>query len=261
MSREFTDQLFYTIQLKNKPMRIVSLVPSQTEFLYDVGASSQLVGVTKFCVHPEVARKEKQIVGGTKNYHADQIRALQPDLIIGNKEENVKQSIDALRKDFPVWMSDVRTLEDAYEMMLALGDITGHEATAGSMVEKISDLFERLPSLPERRVLYFIWKEPYMVAGSDTFIDHMLRRIGLVNAAGHMSRYPVLTETEIRDLKPGLIFLSSEPYPFRENDVESLAVLCRSARVMRVDGEFFSWYGSRLLHAPEYFSRLLSTAL
>ncbi len=261
MSFTYKDQLGDTILLEEAPHRIVSLVPSQTELLFDIGAGTQVVGVTKFCIHPDAARKDKTIVGGTKNYHLDQIRALQPDLIIGNKEENMKESILELKKEFQVWMSDIQSLEDALDMIVDIGQITGHQTESRALANEISTGFDRLKKLPARRVLYFIWKKPYMVAAANTFIDHLLTRIGLVNAADHLDRYPDLTPEEIRDIDPELILLSSEPYPFKQSDKEEIARICPRARIIPVDGELFSWYGSRLKKAPPYFAELLYTAL
>ncbi len=254
---ESTDQVQHTIRLENPPRRIVSLVPSQTEFLFDIGAGDQVAGVTRFCVYPEKARKEKVLVGGTKNYDIGRIRELEPDLIIANKEENVRASIEELQNEFPVWTSDISSLEDAMEMMLEVGRITGHAPEASRIAEDIRLGFENLPEFSGTRILYFIWKNPYMVVASDTFIDHVLNRIGLTNAAAHMSRYPSLEPREIRDLNPDIILLSTEPFPFRENDAEELAHICPNARIMQVNGEYFSWYGSRLKQAPAYFSRML----
>jgi ABC-type Fe3+-hydroxamate transport system substrate-binding protein len=257
MPKNYTDQLLQTITLESKPQRIVSLVPSQTEYLYAIGAGPQIVGVTKFCVHPDKLRKEKTVIGGTKNYDVAKIRDLQPDLIIGNKEENVRQSIEELRNDFPVWMSEIKTLEDAMEMMNALGVITGHEAEANKITTNISNGFQNLKPLPPKKTLYLIWKDPYMATGSDTFIHHMLTRIGLKNCTGHLMRYPGFSDVEIRDLRPELILLPSEPYPFKEEHREELGHLCPQAKIKLVDGEYFSWYGSRLQDAPAYFSNLL----
>lgn len=257
MPTQFTDQLFHTVRLSDTPQRIVSLVPSQTEFLFDIGAGSQVCGVTKYCVHPNHAKQNAAIVGGTKNYNLSKIRDLAPDLIIANKEENVKQSIDQLKQEFPVWTSDVQSLEDAVEMMSELGRMTGHEKRAEEITSDILDKFNNLPKLPPKRTLYMIWKEPYMVVGKGTFIDHLMTRIGLINIASHMSRYPSLSDMEIRDLNPELILLSSEPYPFKEEHAEELSYLCKNSSIKLVDGEYFSWYGSRLKKSADHFSSLL----
>ena len=257
MSHVFTDQLNERMVLDDIPRRIVSLVPSQTEFLFDIGAGDQITGVTRFCVHPEEARRDKVIVGGTKNYNLERIRELKPDLIIGNKEENVKEFVEMLRREFPVWMSDVKTLEGALSMMQELGRITGHELPARRIVSDIRQAFNQFKKLPASRTLYFIWKNPYMVAGADTFIDHILNRIGLKNAASDLSRYPVLSVDQIKALHPDLILLSSEPYPFKEQDREELQRICPAARIIQVDGEIFTWYGSRLRKGPAYYSRLM----
>ena len=116
------DQMHRKIHLPRFPLRrIISLVPSQTELLYDLGLEEEVVGITKFCVHPPEWFQSKARVGGTKTIHFEKIKALQPDLIIGNKEENEREQIEALAECFPVWMSDIATLEDALDMMLRVG--------------------------------------------------------------------------------------------------------------------------------------------
>jgi ABC-type Fe3+-hydroxamate transport system substrate-binding protein len=252
----FSDQLGDKIILHAVPQRIVSLVPSQTELLYDLGLDREVVGITKFCVHPSHWLKEKNIVGGTKTFNLDVIEELNPDLIIGNKEENEKKLIEELKKKYTVWMSDIITLPDAFNMIRGVGEITGKINASYSIIKSIETSFINLkPKLP-KKVLYLIWKDPWMAAGTETFIDTMLRRIGLTNCLEHLSRYPQLTTEEIAELDPQYVFLSSEPYPFKEKHKQELSDIFPNARIMLVDGEMFSWYGSRLRLASGYFNSL-----
>lgn len=234
--------------------RIISLVPSQTELLFDLGLADRIVGVTKFCIHPENA-KTKTIVGGTKNFRFDVIAQLQPDLIIGNKEENYEEGIRQLQKIYPVWMSDIFTRKEAMEMILALSKITDTLARGTTVIKAITDEFNDLPLFPPLKTLYLIWKKPWMAAGHTTFIHALLEETGLINALNE-ERYPELTDDIIQSLSPQLILLSSEPYPFREKHIAELRQLVPHARILLVDGEIFSWYGSRLIKAPDYFNAL-----
>ena len=245
-----------TITIPRNPQRIVSLVPSQTELLIDFGLKDRLVGITKFCIHPPELRKEIKVVGGTKNFHIDRIEALEPDLIIGNKEENEEGRIKALQEKYPVWMSDIQVLSEALTMILQLGVIMGKPEVAATMISTITKEFESL-RFPRKRpkTLYFIWRKPWMAAGKDTFIDAMLRQSGFRNAVSQ-SRYPELTEEEILALAPEVVMLSSEPYPFKEKHMAELQAMLPNARIILVDGEMYSWYGSRLLQAPAYFKKL-----
>ena len=240
------------------PQRIVSLVPSQTELLFDLGLADQIVGLTKFCVHPAGAVKSKTKVGGTKKVDIELIRSLKPDLIIGNKEENERLQIETLMREFPVWMSDITTLKESLDMIIAIGEMTGCPEKGNAIAKRIENEFLSLSLLnrdQRLRVTYFIWKNPYMVAGADTFIDDLLSRAGWENAVKH-SRYPELSRDAIADAKPNLIFLSSEPYPFREKHIAEFSEICPAAKVVVVDGEMFSWYGSRLQLAAAYLKTL-----
>lgn len=251
--RVYTDQTGHTIQLQGIPQRIVSVVPSQSEFLWDLGLEQQLVGITKFCIHPETMFRRVERVGGTKKLDLDKIRALKPDLIIGNKEENERGDILALREEFPVWMSDIYTLEDAFGMMQALGEIVDRQEKTGTIVADLRQSMHRLIQLFARqRVAYFIWYKPYMLAAENTFIDHLLRHLGLKNVASDFQRYPEITEDVLKEMKPDVCFLSSEPFPFREQHVKELNLLLPGSQVLIVDGEVFSWYGTRLAHLEAY---------
>ena len=253
------DQLNRTLQFSKTPTRIVSLVPSQTELLVDLGLIEQLVGVTKFCVHPQSLRKETTVVGGTKDVHFDKIKALQPQIIICNKEENTKEIVAACEKIAPVWVSDILTIEDCVSMISVFGelfDVTerASEIVADIILEKESFL-EFVKNRPTLKVAYLIWKNPFMAASKNTFIDSLLRLNRFENIVSDAdSRYPEVTLDFLK--QADLILLSSEPYPFKEVDVLEMKQMLQR-EVLLVDGEYFSWYGSRLRAAFGYFKKLL----
>ena len=252
--KEYTDQMNNIIRLASEPCRIVSLVPSQTELLYDLGLEDQVVGITKFCIHPEQWYRNKNRIGGTKSVDIDKVRTINPDIIIGNKEENSQSDIEALKEIAPVWMSDIFNLEDSLEMIKSLGEITGKVSESILMINEIEKEFESIKSLissKEKTVLYFIWNEPKLIAGKNTFINDMLERCGLLNLSSK-PRYPEVEE----ELNPYYVFLSSEPFPFKIEHIQSFKKLYPESIVKIVDGEMFSWYGSRLLKAPSYFKTL-----
>ena len=265
----FIDQLDRRLELKQKPSRIISLVPSQTELLFDLGLDEEVVGITKFCVHPEQWFRTKTRVGGTKQADLQKIRELQPDLIIANKEENEPAQIEELEREFPVWVSDVCNLRDALQMIKQIGMITGKNKSSDIYAE-IKFAFDGLKTATREfaiqreaqrnaraiRTAYLIWKEPYMSVGSDTFIHDMMQRCGLENIFAHRTRYPQATIADLRDMETELVLLSSEPYPFRQNHVEEIQSQLPESMVMLADGEMFSWYGSRLRLAPQYFEDL-----
>ena len=254
-----TDQMGRRVAVPFPPPRIVSLVPSQTELLFDLGLAERVVGVTKFCIHPAGARKSAMVIGGTKNFDFDKIAALAPDLIIGNKEENYQEGIEQLAARYPVWMSDISTLPDALDMIRHVGLLTGRKETSDALAADIAGSFAALVAAPEPiPAAYFIWRKPYMVAGGGTFIDEMLLRAGFHNVFGSLSRYPEVTPEQLRAAAPRQILLSSEPYPFAEKHVAEFQAICPAAHIRIVDGELFSWYGSRLRRSATYFQSLVS---
>lgn len=252
-----TDQLGRRVVVPFPPQRIVSLVPSQTELLFDLGLGKQIEGVTKFCIHPPEARQKATVIGGTKNFDFAKIAACRPDLIIGNKEENYQESIEQLAARYPVWLSDVADLPGALRMIKQVGLITGRGRVADPMAAAIAERFGALvPTGAPETAAYLIWRKPYMVAAAGTFIDDLLRRAGFANAFGALGRYPEISPEQLVAAAPRRILLSSEPYPFKEKHLAELREICPAARVEVVDGELFSWYGSRLLHTAAYLSRL-----
>jgi ABC-type Fe3+-hydroxamate transport system substrate-binding protein len=172
---EIKDQMNNVIRLGNVPKRIISLVPSQTEFLYDIGLEDEVVGITKFCIHPQEWFNTKTRVGGTKTVNFEKIKSLQPDLIIANKEENTQSEIEELQKHYNVYISDIFTLEDSYQMMTDIGLMTNKVDLTLKVINQIKDNFIDLPK-QNIKVLYLIWRKPFMAAGKNTFINHLLEK-------------------------------------------------------------------------------------
>jgi len=253
---ELKDQMNNVIRLVEKPKRIISLVPSQTEFLYDIGLDEEVVGITKFCIHPNDWYRNKERVGGTKTVDFKKIKGLQPDLIIANKEENTQSEIEGLQNLYTVYVSDIYTLQDSYRMMSDIGFMAGRVNETEIVIQNIQSIFKNLQPL-KQRVLYLIWREPYMAAGQNTFINHLLNQCGLTNVVeGEFTRYDEISSTAIKELDIDYILLSSEPYPFKEKHIHELEQIS-NARVVLVDGEMFSWYGSRLTGFKSYFEKEL----
>jgi ABC-type Fe3+-hydroxamate transport system substrate-binding protein len=256
----FTDQIGRTIELPQIPRRIISLVPSQTELLSSLGLDEQVVGITKFCIHPASWFRSKPRIGGTKALDPARIDALKPDLIIANKEENDKQQVEALAARYPVWVSDVKTLSDALDMIRSVGALTDKLVEARDLASEIDARFQTVTSPAKTSpAAYLIWYKPWMAAGRDTFIHQMLRYCGFDNAFGDRDRYPQIDASDLNALTsiPDLtVLLSSEPYPFRQRHIDEVHKTLPHAKVLLVDGELFSWYGSRLLHSPAYFRQL-----
>jgi ABC-type Fe3+-hydroxamate transport system substrate-binding protein len=250
------DQIGRFVELNYPPQRIISLVPSQTELLHYLGLEEQVVGITKFCVYPKHWHKIKTKVGGTKQYNLETIKSLQPDLIVANKEENDKEQIEMLSKNYPVWISDIKTLTDALDMIVSVGQLVNKKIPALDLAKILKIQFSALQFDTKPKVAYLIWRKPYMVAANDTFIHEMLTIAGYENVFSLASRYPQITLEELGKRQPDLIFLSSEPYPFKEKHFEEFKAHCPNAKVLLVDGELFSWYGSRLLNTPSYFMEL-----
>lgn len=258
MQRVFTDQMNREVKVNFPPKRIVSLVPSQTELLYDLGLKDEVVGQTLFCVHPQQMHEIKPRIGGTKKYDFAKIAALKPDLIIGNKEENEQEQIKELMKLYPVWMSDIQHLGDATEMIKRVGVLVDKGEKAEALSNQITSSFNDINKVNTLKTVYLIWRKPWMAAGRDTFINDMLTRCGFDNITmEQISRYPELTDEWLKTNDPEVILLSSEPYPFKEKHIDELQHLCPNAVIQLVDGELFSWYGSRLLKSVAYFKEVI----
>jgi ABC-type Fe3+-hydroxamate transport system substrate-binding protein len=258
MLRYFTDMMGRKVELQYPPKRIVSVVPSQTELLCDLGLENEVVGITKFCVHPERWFRSKTRIGGTKQLHIDKIRELQPDLIIANKEENTQEQIEELAREFPVWVSDIQTIDQGVVMIEMVGELVGKADVARKIISEIETGFSQLQKANKnKRVAYFIWYKPWMSTGGDTFISDMIERIGWENVFADKARYPEINLEELKGANPEVVLLSSEPFPFKEKHIAEITAVLPNADVRLVDGEMFSWYGSRMRYAAEYMKGLL----
>ena len=164
------------MNLKNK--RIISLVPSQTELLFDLGLEDAIVGITKFCVHPYHLKQTKTVVGGTKNIKIEKIKALQPDIILCNKEENTKEIVEACEQIAPVHVSEIYTIDDAIVLIEEYGQLFSCRMEASKIVQKIrfnlNSFLNFVKDQEVKKVAYFIWRDPWMVAANNTFINHIL---------------------------------------------------------------------------------------
>lgn len=233
--------------------RIISLVPSLTELLIDLGLKEQLVGRTRFCVHPKDEVEKIPIIGGTKNPRLDKIKKANPDYIVANKEENKKEHIEELSEECKVNVTDIATIEDALITMHELGKELGAEKESGELIEQINEVLNDIPDEPPLRTAYFIWKDPYMTVGHDTYIHNVMEHWKLPNVFSDKRRYPKVNFYDVAEKEPELILLSSEPYPFKENHLTEFEEAFPNARVLLTEGEWFSWYGSHMLHS---FKRL-----
>lgn len=232
------------------PRRLVSLVPSLTETLAALGLDAETVGLTRFCVHPPGWKARKRIVGGTKTVDVERVRALAPDLVVANREENVREQVEAIGAFAPVLLTDVETVDGALAAVRTLGAATGRDAEADRLARDIAAALAALPPAVPQRAVYLIWRDPWMTVGGDTFIHAMLHAAGFANAFGDHARYPVVTPADVAAARPDVLLLSSEPYPFAQKHVAEAQALAPDARVALADGEAFSWYGPRMLHAP-----------
>ncbi len=237
--------------------RIISLVPSLTELMYDLDLDEEVIGITKFCVHPVKWLRSKTRVGGTKNVHIEIIHRLKPDLIIANKEENTKEQVEELAKDYNILLTDINNLDSALLSIFSIGKLAGKSENSIQIVNAIRDRFKKLSTQFQNKTkheaAYLIWQKPYMAAGGNTYINDMMQYCGLRNIFSDIERYPEITLNEIRKRECGIVLLSSEPYPFKERHADRIKNLLPGVKIVLADGEMFSWYGSRLLKAADYF--------
>jgi ABC-type Fe3+-hydroxamate transport system substrate-binding protein len=247
-------------QLTSPPVRIISLVPSQTELLYALGLEQETLAITKFCIHPYDWFDKKLKIGGTKALHLEKIESLQPDLIIANKEENVKEQVEWLAEKFPVWLTDVNDVNGALGMINDLGRLTHKEKEATGIIQEIENRFDKWKvaekEMPRMKAAYLIWKDPFMTVGGDTFIHSMLDLAGFDNVFGWQDRYPEVSMEELRNSGCRVLLLSSEPYPFAAKHMAEFSEMLEGVRVITVDGEIFSWYGSKMIQSTDYFRKL-----
>jgi ABC-type Fe3+-hydroxamate transport system substrate-binding protein len=239
------------------PTRIVSLIPSTTELLCHLGLADALVGVTVYCREPEALLRGKTRIGGEKDPDLERIRALAPDLVVANVEENRREDVDALRAaGIAVHVTYPRTAAGAIAMIRELGEVTGTAARATALADDLEARLAAARAAAARRaatrVFYAIWREPYMTIGADTYVHDVLAVCGAANVfADATARYPRVTLDEIAARRPEVILLPDEPFRFRRVHVRDFAAYpdvpaVRDGRIHLVDGKPFSWHGARL---------------
>ena len=259
------------VELERPPRRIVSLVPSLTETLCALGLAEALVGITVYCVEPREVVTGKTRIGGEKNPDLEKIRRLEPDLVIANIEENLREHVEALRAwSIPVWVTYPRTVADGIGLITELGAVTGTEARAGEIVDEIQPLYDRVRSAASRRppvpVFYPIWRAPYMTINRDTYIHDMLSVCGGRNVfADRPERYPTVSLDEMAAARPAVILLPDEPFRFRRAHLADFAGYTEvpavsDGRIHLVDGKPFSWHGPRIAEALRTVPSLLEAA-
>jgi len=229
--------------------RIVSLVPSLTELVLDLGLKNRLLGRTRFCIHPEKLVPGIPIIGGTKTPNIEKILSLNPDYVIANHEENRKEDIELLQSKTYINITEIDTIEDALQTISEFGKDFEVEEKAKNLIYEIRNLLEQSNHSTPLRTAYFIWKKPWMVAAKETYIDSVLAHYNLENVFSDQQRYPEISLSELAQKTPELILLSSEPYPFKQKHLQEIHEACPEAEVQLINGEWFSWYGSGMTEA------------
>ena len=240
-------------------MKIISLVPSLTELLLHLNLQTQVIGRTKFCIHPAEEVQSIPKIGGTKNVNVAAVLDLNPDLILANKEENTKADVEALQSEAHVHVTEISNYTEALQAIKEIGQLTDREKEADALIEEIESRFSVIKPIDKgaRSVCYLIWKDPYMTIGNDTYIHGMLNKCGYTNSFGDQTRYPTVSVDKLKEKNPDYVFLSSEPFPFKGKHIDELAELLPDTMIVLVDGEYFSWYGSRMVEAAGYFGKLV----
>jgi ABC-type Fe3+-hydroxamate transport system substrate-binding protein len=255
--KDLIDHSGIAVALARPPRRIVSLIPSITETLCHLGLADALVGVTAYCVEPRAIVRSKTRIGGEKDPDLDKIRALAPDLVVANIEENVREHIATLRDwGIPVWVTYPRTVAEGLAMIRELGEVTGTAARAEALLAELEPLHARVQAASARRrpvpVFYPIWRDPWMTIGPDTYIHDLLSVCGAANVfADRAERYPTITLEEMAARRPDVIVLPDEPFRFRRAHLADFAPYgdvpaVRDGRLHLVDGKPFSWHGPRV---------------
>lgn len=256
------------LALGARPRRIVSLVPSTTELLCDLGLADRLVGVTVYCVEPRDVVRDKAKVGGEKDPDLERIRRLEPDLVVANVEENVQAHVETLREwGIAVWVTYPRNVPDSLQMIRELGEVTAVPERAAALLDKLAPLAAHTRALAAARspvpVFYAIWRNPYMTINTDTYLSDVLATCGAANIfADRTERYPVVTLDEAAARQPSVILLPDEPFRFRRVHLKDFepyrdVPAVRDGRIHLVDGKPFSWHGRRLADALQVLPPLL----
>lgn len=254
----FVDALRREVPMPFPPKRIVSLSPAITETMFHLGLEEEIVGRTRFCIHPEDKVEKAMNVGGTKDMKIERIKALDPHLIIAEKEENTKEMVEELERFFPVYVFQIESIKDALQMIKTLGRLTNRSMQANQMVLNIKQNFKQLPKVNSLRIAYIIWQNPYMVVGEPTYINSLLSYMGFENPFIFFDgRYPEVSIKDLQSTNLDYIFLATEPFPFDKKHLDEFQKLLPNTTPLIVDGEKF-WYGYKMLEATEYIQHKFS---
>ncbi len=255
----YTDHLLRLVKITPYPKRIISLCPSVTETLFSLGLMHRISGRTRFCIHPKDRVGIVPRIGGTKSIHYDKIKSLSPDLILAVKEENTLEMVDNLSETYSVFVLDIKKLEEGWQMINTIGKLTQSLDIANELSGRIEQSWEPLKGMVSGTTcLYMIWDNPMMVVGSETYINSLLEHCGFVNLANQLhGRYPEINAGVLSDLSPQFLLLSSEPFPFKQKHLKTFHDLLPNSNIILVDGEMFSWYGSRMMQASNHIREIL----
>lgn len=255
MTQIITDHTGRQVNISIAPKRIITICPAITETLFELGLENEIVGRTKYCIFPEGIVENVPIVGGTKEVNVEKIRALQPDLILAEKEENTVEIVQALEKIAPVFVLEVQSIQDSYRFIKTLGKLTNKESVSEKLIDSCKAVF---PSSRKqvKNAAYVIWRKPYMVVGGTTYINDVLHTLGLHNPfAKENSRYPAVTPEDLASANIDVLFLASEPFPYKEKHIAEFQAFLPNTQIVLVEGEMF-WYGARMELAGPYLEKL-----
>lgn len=256
MNKTVIDKIGRSVTYSFPPKRIVSLCPGITDTLFGLDLEDEIVGRTRYCIHPKGKVENVQAVAGTKDIKLDAIKAVKPDLIIVEKEENTKEIVEELEQYFPVYVAEVQTIDEAFQMIEDMGALTDRIQPASQLVTTIREQFKTIPNIEGKRVAYVIWRKPYMVVGKDTYIQSMLEQMGFINPFIQVEgRYPAVTVEEFQQKELDCLLLASEPFPYKEKHIPEFENFLPNTEIILVDGEMF-WYGPRMLEAARYLRKI-----
>ena len=246
-------------RLASPPARIVSLVPSLTETLFDLGVGERIVGVTDYCIFPDIPATVARL-GGTKSPDVERIRKLRPDIVYVNVEENLRRHAEAIDAFAPVFATEPSSVRDVRELIEQLGRIHRRERPAAEWMARIDRLIEKARPLRSFSFACPIWKDPWMWCGGDTYVSDLVTTAGGVNVLADHSRYPRLGVDELRALRPEVVFLPDEPYAFTDGDRRDLEKAGFPTVVGPFPGHLFTWHGTRTVRGLEYLMGVMNLA-
>jgi len=244
------DVLGHAFDLREPPRRVVSLVPSLTETLFELGAGESVVAITDFCIFPPGLALPR--VGGTKNPRVDEIRALAPDLVHMNLEENLRRHGEAIEAFAPVFVSEPKSVEDVATLIAQLGEIHQRRERAAELVDELRSQLANMPREPFTFACP-IWKNPWMWCGGDTYVSRLVECAGGRNVLGDRIRYPQLDLEGVLAMRPDVIFLPDEPYVFTEPDAREIGARAIGPFL----GHLFTWHGSRTILGLRFLEEVL----